>query len=136
MRVELKKWNIQVVSIEPHLFQTNLIAANAQRDHLRKIWDTSREVTRRDLGPDYFEGAIRLLDHGLGTARTNIDAVVDTMYEAVTIQYPETHYWICASTWERIYTWMMIYIIPVSVQDYLMHRIVLYITGSPPGHVN
>lgn len=131
MRVELRKWNIQVISIEPHLFQTNLIAANTQRSHLRRLWETSRDVTRKDLGEGYFEGALKLLDFGLGTARTNINDVIDTLYDSVTIKYPECHYWICSSTWERLYSWLLINVIPLNVQDFLMSRIVLYITGSP-----
>lgn len=131
VRVELKKWNIQVISIEPNLFQTNLIAADAQRENLHKIWKTSREVTRRDLGEDYFNGSLKLLDFGLGTARTNITDVIDTMYDSVTIKYPERHYWVCASLFERLYSWSLINIVPVSLQDLLMNRIVLYITGPP-----
>lgn len=131
IRIELAKWNVQVISIEPHLFRTNLIAMEAQHEALRNLWDSSREVTRSDYGEEFFEGAKRLLDRGIGTARTNIPDVVQAMYDSVTIRYPESHKSVCSSELERLRCWFLINIIPQSIQDFLLSKGAAFITGSP-----
>lgn len=131
IRIELQKWGVQVISIEPHLFRTNLIAMEAQHKALRRLWDTSRPVTRDDYGEDFFEGAKKLLDHGIGTARTNIEDVVQAMYDSVTIRYPELHKIVCSSELERLRCWFLINIIPRYLQDYLLSRGAAFVTGTP-----
>lgn len=136
VRIELKKWNIKVVSIEPHLFRTNLIAMEAQHKALRRLWDTSRPVTRQDYGEEFFEGAEKLLDHGIGTARTNIPDVVQAMYDSVTVRDPEEHRKVCSSELERIRCWFLINIIPSWLQDYLLHMGAAFITGPTAANKN
>lgn len=131
VRIELKKWNIQVISIEPHLFRTNLIAMEQQHKALERLWDTSRPVTQADYGEQFFGGAQKLLDHGIGTARTNIPDVVDAMYDSVTVKYPEIHKKVCSSELERIRCWFLINIIPRALQDYLLHMGAKFVTGNP-----
>lgn len=131
LRIELQKWNIQVISIEPHLFRTNLIAMEAQRRSLRNLWENSRSITREDYGEDFFQGALKLLDYGCGTARTNISDVVQAMYDSVTIRYPETHNRVLSSDLERLRCWFLIHIIPRALQDFLLSRGATYITGTP-----
>lgn len=133
IRIELKKWNIKVISIEPHLFRTNLIAMEAQHKALQRLWDTSRSVTRQDYGPEFFEGAKKLLDHGIGTARTNIPDVVDAMYDSVTIESPESHKRVLSSDLERLRVWFLINVIPSSLQDFLLSKGAAYITGPTAG---
>lgn len=131
VRIELKKWNVQVVSIEPHLFRTNLIAMEAQHRALRELWLSSRPATLADYGENFFEGAKRLLDQGIGTARTNIDDVVSAMYDSVSLSWPETHRKVCSSELERFRCWLLINVLPSSWQDYLLHKGAAYITGKP-----
>lgn len=131
IRIELKKWNIKVISVEPHLFRTNLIAMEAQHKALRNLWDTSRQVTRDDYGEPFFEGATRLLDHGIGTARTNIPDVVQAMFDSVTLKYPESHKKVCSSELEHLRCWFLIYILPSCLQDFLLHKGAQFITGKP-----
>ena len=131
VRIELAKWNIKVISIEPHLFRTNLIAMEAQHKALRRLWDTSRPITRQDYGDEFFEGAKKLLDHGIGSARTNIPDVVRAMYDSVTVKYPEIHRKVLSSEFERLRCWFLINIIPRPIQDYLLHRVAAYVTGTP-----
>lgn len=131
IRIELMKWNVQVISIEPHLFRTNLIAMESQHKALRSLWDSSRPVTREDYGEEFFGGAKKLLDHGIGTARTNIPDVVDAMYDSVTVRYPEIHRKVCSSELERIRCWFLINIIPRGLQDYLLHMGAAFVTGKP-----
>lgn len=131
IRIELKKWNIQVISIEPHLFRTNLIAMEAQHKALRQLWDTSRPVTRQDYGEQFFDGAKKLLDHGIGTARTNIHDVVSAMYDSVTIRHPEVHKKVFSSELERLRCWFLINVLPRAIQDYLLAWGASLVTGKP-----
>lgn len=133
IRIELKKWNIKVISIEPHLFRTNLIAMEAQHRALQKLWDTSRPVTRQDYGEAFFDGAKKLLDHGIGTARTNIPDVVQSMFDSVTIVDPETHKRVLSSDFERLRVWFLINVIPSSLQDFLLSKGAAFITGPTAG---
>ena len=133
IRIELLKWNIQTISIEPHLFRTNLIGLEAQHKALRALWESSRPITRQDYGEEFFEGAKKLLDHGIGTARTNIKDVVEAMYDSVTIKHPELHKKVCSSELERIRCWFLINIIPRALQDFLLHLGAAFVTGKPAG---
>lgn len=131
VRIELLKWNIQVVSIEPHLFRTNLVAHEAQHKALRRLWDSSRQVTRDDYGEHFFDGAKKLLDHGIGTARTNIPDVVQAMYDSVTVRSPELHNKIFSSNFERLRCWFLINVLPNWLQTYLLSMGAAFITGKP-----
>lgn len=131
IRIELRKWNVQVISIEPHLFRTNLIAMEAQHKALRHLWETSRPITRQDYGEEFFDGAKKLLDQGIGSARTNIPDVVDAMYDSITIRYPELHRKVCSSELERLRCWFLINILPSSLQNTLLHFGAAFITGKP-----
>lgn len=71
--------------------RTNLIAQEAQHRMLESLWRDSRESTRKDYGEEFFEGAKKLLNRGTDTARTNINDVVQAMYDSITIRHPETH---------------------------------------------
>ncbi|KAG9509462.1 putative cation-transporting ATPase 13A3 [Fragariocoptes setiger] len=129
IRIELMKWGIKTVSIEPHLFRTNLIGH--QQKMFEKLWQTSRPITKQDYGDDFFEGAKRLLNRGTDSARSNIPDVIEAMYDSVTLKYPETHKKVCSSEFERIRVWFLIYVIPRALQDYLLYRGALFITGKP-----
>lgn len=131
IRIELDKWGIQVVSIEPHLFRTNLIAMEQQHKALESLWESSRLVTREDYGDHFFKGAQKLLDHGIGTARTNIDDVVQAMFDSVTIKHPELHKTVCSSELERFRCWLLINILPPSLQSFLLAKGASFITGAP-----
>lgn len=131
--MELDKWNIKVISIEPHLYQTNLIALEGQHKALKHLWDTSREITRQDYGEPYFDGSKRVLDLALGTARTNIQNVIDAMYDSVTIVNPETHNLVVSSDLDRLGVWLLIDIIPNWIRDWIFNKITAYITGPTAG---
>lgn len=131
IRIELEKWGIKVVSIEPHLFNTNLVAREAQRNALVKLWQDSKSITKYDYGEQFFDGALKLLDRGTDSARDNIPDVVQAMYDSVTLQYPERNRKICSSELERFRVWFMINILPPFLQDFLLSFGATFLTGKP-----
>lgn len=131
IRIELLKWGVKVVSIEPHLFNTNLVSRAAQQNALKTLWQTSKPITRHDYGDEFYEGAVKLLDRGTDSARNNISDVVNAMYDAVTLKYPARETKVCSSQLERLRVWFMINILPAFVQDFLLAWGASLITGKP-----
>ena len=72
LRREMKKWNVDVITIEPHLFNTNLCNSEANHQLLLNAWSETPADIKSDYGECYFEGFQRFLNKVLGSARPRI----------------------------------------------------------------
>jgi NAD(P)-dependent dehydrogenase (short-subunit alcohol dehydrogenase family) len=129
LRREMKKWDIDVITVEPHLFKTNLCNDEAQKRALERAWNETPEDIRDDYGSCYFQGYHRMLDKVLGSARPRINDVVDTMYLAVTEQFVGPTYRVLGDL-ERIRVWVYQFI-PDRVLDMMSHLACIVQTGKP-----
>lgn len=130
-RSELVKWGVKVVSVEPHLFNTNLIAQEQQSKAFELLWQQSRQVTRDDYGDEFFRGGAALMNRAISSARTNIDDVVQALYDSVTVRYPELHRVVCSSELERLRCWFGLNVIPGNLRDFLLHFGTAWVVGKP-----
>lgn len=129
LRREMKKWSIDVISIEPHLFKTNLCNDQVQKKQLLDAWKATPEVIRDAYGDCYLDGYRNFLAKILGSARPQINKVVDTMMIAVTHKFVSPEYRICGDL-ERIRISMYNFL-PVRLLDTLSHYLSVIYTGKP-----
>lgn len=76
LRREMKKWNIDVITIEPHLYNTNLVNSKVNHDQLQRAWRETPDDIKQAYGECYFEGYQRFLNKVLGSARPRISNVI------------------------------------------------------------
>ncbi|RWS13694.1 retinol dehydrogenase 3-like protein [Dinothrombium tinctorium] len=129
LRREMKKWDVDVITIEPHLFKTNLCDDKSQKSCLLNLWNRTPIDVRQEYGESYFAGFQTLLDHMLGSARSKITNVVDTMAIAVTHQSVSPNYLVLGDFERlRICIWNLL---PVRVLDLISHLLCIRYTGKP-----
>ncbi|KAI1286917.1 17-beta-hydroxysteroid dehydrogenase type 6 [Halotydeus destructor] len=129
LRREMKKWDIDVITIEPHLFNTNLCNNEANQRVIENAWLETREEIKAEYGDCYFEGYKRFLNKVLGSARPRIGQVVDTMMVAVTEQFVGPTYQVLGDL-EALRIWMWT-LWPTRALDYLSYWAAIMQTGMP-----
>ncbi|XP_053209294.1 estradiol 17-beta-dehydrogenase 2-like [Panonychus citri] len=129
LRRELKKWSIDVITIEPHLFKTNLTNDQVQKKWLDEAWKVTPDSVKLDYGQDYLEGYQKFLNIILDSARPQVEAVVDTMVIAVTHSFVSPAYRVMGHL-ERIRVALYDYL-PVRLLDLISHHLATIYTGKP-----
>jgi len=102
LRREVSKWGINVVTIEPHLFRTNLVNSENQHSALDNAWKNSLKEVQESYGESYFEGYKRYLDKMIDSARGSVEDVVDTMVVAVTDKFVARSYRVVKNDLENL----------------------------------
>jgi NAD(P)-dependent dehydrogenase (short-subunit alcohol dehydrogenase family) len=133
LRREMKKWDIDVITIEPHLFNTNLVNNEANHRILNKAWEETPSDIKADYGHDYFIGYQLFLNKVLGSARPRISRVVDTMFTAVTDQFVGTCYPVLGDI-ESLRIWMWGFW-PDRALDLLSYHASVWTTGQPAAKI-
>ncbi|XP_054159793.1 17-beta-hydroxysteroid dehydrogenase type 2-like [Oppia nitens] len=130
LRREMKKWGIDVICIEPHLFRTNLVNGVNHNNALVKAWQQTPQEIREAYGESYFQGYQALLNKALETARPGVDSVVNTMFNAVTHHSVSANYRVLGH-FERLRVWMFEYLWPIRALDYISYIGCIWATGLP-----
>ncbi|XP_046909758.2 retinol dehydrogenase 7 [Dermatophagoides farinae] len=130
LRRELAKWNIEVVSIEPHLYRTNLVNQQRLIAEFEQQWNQIEESIRKDYGRSYHEGFVRTMTQAMDSARSEIEQVVRTMERAVTTTQVEYSYTVARYS-ERIRIWFWQTIAPICVIDFFMRKFLTDCNGQP-----
>lgn len=129
LRREMKKWDIDVITIEPHLFNTNLCNNESNHSLLNKAWNETSEEVRSDYGDVYFEGYKKFLNKVLGSARPRIEQVPETMFIAITDQFVGPSYKVLGDL-EALRIWMWT-LWPIRALDFLSYWAAIIQTGQP-----
>lgn len=129
LRREMKKWNIDVITIEPHLFNTNLVNNEVNHRLLNKAWDETPGDIKDAYGDCYFTGYQRFLNKVLGSARPRVGQVVETMVTAVTEKFVAPSYLVLGDL-EALRIWMWTFW-PIRALDFLSYYAAILQTGEP-----
>lgn len=129
LRREMKKWDIDVITIEPHLFNTNLVNNEANHRILNRAWEETPSDIKADYGDDYFVGYQVFLNKVLGSARPQVSRVVETMFTAVTDEFVGTCYPVLGDV-ESLRIWMWGFW-PNRALDLLSYYAAVCTTGQP-----
>jgi hypothetical protein len=130
LRRELSKWSIDVISIEPHLFRTNLVYQERQLNDLAKAWNESPDSTRAAYGEQYYQRFRKFVQRMLDTARGDTRIVVQTVQNALLDPAPLPCYRVLAHPLERV-RFLAYDLLPESLLDQLAHLVMKNQTGEP-----
>ncbi|UXI17712.1 protein disabled [Sarcoptes scabiei] len=130
LRREMHKWNIEVVSIEPHLYRTNLVNLQRLQKEFDLFWNETDESIQNDYGRSYYEGFQRTMIYSLETARKDIERVINAIKEAIILSKVQPYYRI-ANKHELIRLWFWEMIAPIWLIDLLMRKLLTDCNGTP-----
>lgn len=129
LRREMKKWDIDVITIEPHLFNTNLVNNENNHKVLNDAWDKTRCDVKEAYGDVYFQGYKVFLNKVLGSARPRVNHVVETMVTAVTEEFVSPSYYVLNDTEQvRVFAYKFI---PPRLLDLMSYYAAIVQTGQP-----
>lgn len=130
LRRELAKWSIDVVSIEPHLFRTNLVYQERQLNDLATAWNESPECTRDAYGETYYQRFRTFVQKMLNTARGDVRLVVQVVRNSLLDPAPLTCYRVLAHPLERV-RFVLYDLLPEALLDQVAHLVMNGQIGKP-----
>ena len=129
LRREMKKWDIDVITIEPHLFNTNLVNNENNHKVLNTAWNKTPDDVKQAYGDEYFKGYQSFLNKVLGSARPRVSHVVETMQTAVTEQFVSPSYYVLNDV-ERLRVFAYNFM-SVRLLDLISYYAAIVQTGQP-----
>ncbi|CAJ0957754.1 unnamed protein product, partial [Mesorhabditis belari] len=128
IRQELRPWGITVHVLEPGFFKTPLIAEDAIKAQLQRVWDRCSEETRQEYGREFFEKGSEVTNRMVAmVASSNVQWVIDTYFHAITARFPRKRYQI---GWDHIFFFLPISILPAAISDKIFELFELFF-GAP-----
>ncbi|KAK7113181.1 retinol dehydrogenase 16-like [Littorina saxatilis] len=92
LRMEMKKFDVSVVTIEPGLYRTPITQEEYLINSNRKSWAETPSAIKDDYGEEYFAAFLQNMTHQMKRARPNVHEVVDLMVTAVCVEKPRHRY--------------------------------------------
>lgn len=124
-----------MVTIEPHLFKTNLVNSDNQHSALDNAWKSSLKEVQESYGEEYFEGYKKYLDKMIDSARGSVEDVVNTMHIAVTDKFVSNSYQVVKNELESLR--LSIYrFVPERILDLIAYLTIQLDIGKPAAYTN
>ncbi|XP_035224005.1 retinol dehydrogenase 5-like [Stegodyphus dumicola] len=95
LRMEMTKWKVKVISIEPFFYTTPLTKTKPAIDLLEKVWAKTPTEIRKDYGEAYKEVIKNACVNLLARASHKTYEVLDCFEDAITAKEPLTTYSPC-----------------------------------------
>lgn len=93
LRLEMYKWDIQVITIEPWMYRTNIVQEEGIRKNIRQTWDSAPKDVRDMYGVDHIEKYTQACLQAINKhATTNPGEVVSLIEEGIMVVCPEYSY--------------------------------------------
>ncbi|KAL8566132.1 hypothetical protein ACOMHN_005108 [Nucella lapillus] len=92
LRLEMKKFEVDVVTIEPGLYRTPIVQEEYLINLNRKSWAETPSAVKEDYGEEYFNAFLQNMTQQMKRARPNVEEVVDLMVLAVCAERPRHRY--------------------------------------------
>ncbi|KAG8178631.1 hypothetical protein JTE90_016293 [Oedothorax gibbosus] len=92
LRVEMMKWGVKVISIEPFFYKTPLTQPKAADELIEKTWQKSDALTRETYGVGYLENFKENSRQLLSRASLNVHEVIDCFVDAIVSRDPLSAY--------------------------------------------
>lgn len=92
LRIEMRKFNVKVVTIEPALYKTPISETEYLEAQNRKSWSETPTEIKDAYGDEYFDAFLKNIGVQMQRAKPNIDEVIDLMEQAVTDVNPKIRY--------------------------------------------
>lgn len=121
LRAEMKRFNVQVVVVEPGSLAEGANFNSAKREFtrmIRRTWDLLDDGLRQDYGQNYVEQQIEIGQMSMQLSETDIGSVVEAMVKAVSQLHPRDRYAVASMT-EKCVAYGMQYL-PLWLTDHLL----------------
>lgn len=117
LRREMRKFSVQVVSIEPYFFKTPMTSPENIVTRLEKVWNETDDKIKREYGIRYFKRARNAVAPTVNLYLENETRyVIDSVTDAITNVRPKYHY-LCANLLARIYCSLIPYCTPQETME-------------------
>lgn len=121
LRREMGKFNVKVVSIEPHIYGTRMSTKDVTHPLVDEAWNGSSEEIRSSYGQGYLTKLKRFADLLGERANPNIDDVSNAVVNALTSPEPEVRV-LCSSWTHRPVLWLASMVFPSELQDFFYEQ--------------
>ncbi|XP_033075031.1 estradiol 17-beta-dehydrogenase 2 isoform X2 [Trachypithecus francoisi] len=120
MRIELSKWGIKVVSIQPGGFRTSIAGTSDKWEKLEKdILDHLPAEVQEDYGQDYILSQRNFLLFINSEASTDFSPVLRDIQHAISAKSPFAYY----TPGKGAYLWLCLaFYLPIGIYNYLIER--------------
>lgn len=92
LRLEMKKFDVSVITIEPGLYRTPIADRNYLEEQNRKSWSETPPEVKEVYGEEYFDAFLTNIGEQMKRARPNVNEVIELMERAVTETKPQIRY--------------------------------------------
>lgn len=92
LRQEMLSWGVKVITIEPELYRTFMTLPDAITQTVKEAWEKAPEQIKSDYGEKYLEEMTTALTFGLKLANPLQYQVIDSMFDAVSLESPDNSY--------------------------------------------
>lgn len=130
LRMEMKKWNISVHTVEPFLYKTPIAEENRLLSTLQGTWEASSSDIRELYGQRYYKAFQKYLHNLLKMSFNNINEVVNDLADAVAAQRPKIRY---VPNFIIHIIFKVVPMVPIEIQDCVTHVIQPKSTSLPDG---
>ncbi|XP_054159864.1 uncharacterized protein LOC128958074, partial [Oppia nitens] len=92
LRNEMTKFGINVINIEPVLYNTSIMDWDRMRSTFISVWDQTPEEVKTFFDKNFLEKYEKSLKTVLKSTRNNINEVIDNMIKGIVLKEPQTDY--------------------------------------------
>ncbi|KAL3072110.1 hypothetical protein niasHS_016285 [Heterodera schachtii] len=121
IRLELQCWGIGCSILEPGMFRTKLINADAMTARVDRAWQKMKPEIKEEYGENFknkFVASWNKLFQELASDR--LDHVVDAYFHAVTARFPRCRYRV---GWDAILLYIPYSFLPTGLADFVFHTL-------------
>ncbi|XP_067119269.1 short-chain dehydrogenase/reductase family 9C member 7-like [Centruroides vittatus] len=93
IRLEMRKWNIKVINIQPCMYSTNLTSEDSVKSYFNQSWKNANPKNTSALGEEYFQKYFKKCNDIANLFRCNrLEDVIWCLEDAVTSLAPKLYY--------------------------------------------
>ncbi|XP_023228798.1 short-chain dehydrogenase/reductase family 9C member 7-like isoform X1 [Centruroides sculpturatus] len=93
IRLEMRKWNIKVINVQPYMYSTNLTSEDSVKSYFNQSWKNANPKNTSALGDEYFEKYLKKCNDISKLLKCNrVEDVIWCLEDAVTSPAPKLYY--------------------------------------------
>ncbi|XP_052266737.1 short-chain dehydrogenase/reductase family 9C member 7-like isoform X1 [Dreissena polymorpha] len=120
LRIEMKKFGLKVITIEPALYKTPIAESNLLEQQNRKSWSETPPEVKDAYGDEYFDAFLKNINVQMKRAIPDTTHVIDLMEEAIIDVDPRIRY--VATTRLGEIRAAILMLLPTSLTDKLFEK--------------
>lgn len=95
LRMEMKKWGVEVISIEPFFYRSPMTGIERNLETVENIFNRAPQSTKEAYGETYLNAFKQSCAKLLARSSPNINEVIECFEDSITAEEPEPNYFPC-----------------------------------------